>query len=82
MGSDTPEALGVHNLNETRSKISISAESKEEADNLYNGLSAGGQVEMPIGESPWGSYFAMFRDKYGVEWMVDFDLQYQGKTAE
>lgn len=76
MGSDTPEALGVHNLNETRSKISISAQSKEEADNLYNGLSVGGHVEMPIGDSPWGSYFGMFRDKYGIEWMVDFDPKY------
>ena len=82
MGSDTPEALGVHSLNETRSKISISAESKEEADNLYNGLSAGGQVEMPIADSPWGSYFGMFRDKYGIEWMVDFDPKYNGQAEK
>ena len=73
MGSDTPESLGRHNEQETRSKISISAESKAEADRLYNGLSAGGTVEMPIGDSPWGSYFGMFRDKYGIEWMVDFE---------
>ncbi|MBK9722689.1 MAG: VOC family protein [Saprospiraceae bacterium] len=82
MGSDTPEALGVHNLNETRSKISISAESKEEADNLYNGLSVDGQIEMPIADSPWGSYFAMFRDKYGIEWMIDFDPKYKGETSK
>lgn len=73
MGSDTPEALGKHNLNETRSKISVGAESKEEADKLFNGLSVGGQVEMPIADSPWGSYFGMLRDKYGIEWMVNFD---------
>jgi PhnB protein len=79
MGSDSPEALGVHNLNETRSKISISAESKEEADKLFNGLSLGGQIEMPIADSPWGSYFGMFRDKYGIEWMVDFDPKYKGQ---
>lgn len=72
MGSDTPEFLGKHNENETRSKIAIIPESKEEADRIFNGLSAGGQVEMPIGDSPWGSYFGMFRDKYGIEWMVDF----------
>ncbi|MBX7227475.1 MAG: VOC family protein [Chitinophagales bacterium] len=75
MGSDTPEFMGRHNENETRSKISISAESKEEADHIFNGLSAGGQVEMPIADSPWGSYFGMFRDKYGIEWMVDFDTK-------
>jgi PhnB protein len=79
MGSDSPAALGTHNLNETRSKISISAESKEEADKLFNGLSAEGQIEMPIVDSPWGSYFGMFRDKYGIEWMVDFDQKYNGQ---
>src|SRR5947209_18618258 len=73
MGNDVPEFMGKTNENENRSKIAISAESKEEADKLFNGLSAGGTVEMPIGDSPWGSYFAMFRDKYGIEWMVDFD---------
>lgn len=72
MGNDVPEFLGKVNENENRSKISISAESKEEADKLFSGLSAGGNVEFPIGDSPWGSYFGMFRDKYGIEWMVDF----------
>ena len=79
MGSDTPESMGKHNENENRTKISISAESKEEADQLFNGLSAGGQIEMPIQDSPWGSYFGMFRDKYGIEWMVDFDPKYKGQ---
>ena len=79
MGNDVPERMGRTNENENRSKISISTESKEEADKLFNGLSAGGQIEMPIGDSPWGSYFGMFRDKYGIEWMVDFDLNYKGK---
>jgi PhnB protein len=73
MANDVPEILGRTNENENRSKIVISAESKEEADKLFNGLSAGGQIEMPISDSPWGSYFGMFRDKYGIEWMVDFD---------
>ena len=79
MASDTPESMGKHNENENRSKISISAESKEEADQLFNGLSAGGKVEMPIADSPWGSYFGMFRDKYGFEWMVDYDPKYKGQ---
>ena len=79
MGNDVPEILGKTNENEHRSKISISAESREEADKLFNGLSAGGQIEMPIVDSPWNSYFGMFRDKYGIEWMVDFDPNYKGK---
>jgi PhnB protein len=77
MANDVPEILGKTNENENRSKISISAESKEEADKLFYGLSEGGQIEMPITESPWGSYFGMFRDKYGIEWMVDFDSNYK-----
>jgi PhnB protein len=80
MASDTPAVMGKHNENETRSKISISTESKEEADKLFNGLSAGGQIEMPIGDSPWGSYFGMFRDKYGIEWMIDYDPTYKGQN--
>jgi PhnB protein len=79
MANDVPESMGPVNENENRSKISISAESKEEADKLFNGLSVGGQVEMPIMDSPWGSYFGMFRDKYGIEWMVDFDPKYNGQ---
>ena len=73
MGSDVPEFMGKVNENENRSKIAVSAESKEEADKIFNGLSAGGNIEVPITDSPWGSYFGMFRDKYGIEWTVDFE---------
>lgn len=73
MANDVPEFMGRTNENENRSKISISAESREEADKIFNGLSVGGQIEMPMEDSPWGAYFGMFRDKYGIEWMVNFD---------
>jgi PhnB protein len=71
IANDVPGALGPVNENENRSKISVSAESREEADRIFAGLSAGGAVEMPMSESPWGTYFAMFRDKYGIEWTVE-----------
>lgn len=73
IANDVPESMGRVNENENRSKIAISAETKEEADKLFNGLSEGGTVEMPMSESPWGTYFAMFRDKYGIEWTVEFE---------
>jgi len=57
MANDVREVLGRTNENENRSKIVISAESKEEADRLFNGLSVGGQIEMPISDSPWGTYW-------------------------
>ena len=72
MANDVPEVMGKVNENENRSKILITAESKEEADRLFNGLSAGGEVEGPIGDGPWGSYAGMFRDKYGIEWIIEF----------
>jgi PhnB protein len=78
MANDVPEIMGRTNERENRSKIVITAESKEEADKLFNGLSAGGEIEGPIGDTPWGSYFGCFRDKYGIEWMVDFDPKNNG----
>ena len=79
IANDVPESMGPVNENENRSKISIGAESREEADKLFSGLSAGGNIEVPIGDSPWGSYFGMFRDKFGIEWMVSFDPKYNGQ---
>lgn len=73
MGNDVPTFMGTVNEQENRSKIAVIVDSKEEADAIYHGLSAGGAVEMPISDSPWGSYFGMFRDKYGIEWMIEFN---------
>ncbi|MBK8710348.1 MAG: VOC family protein [Niastella sp.] len=73
IANDVPEILGKTNENENRSKISVSTESREEADTLFYGLSAGGQIEGPIGDSPWGTYFGCFRDQYGIEWIIDFN---------
>jgi PhnB protein len=78
IANDVPEFMGPTNENENRSKIAVSAESREEADQVFNGLSAGGSVEGPIGDTPWGTYAGMFRDKYGIEWIVEFDPGYNG----
>ena len=80
MGNDVPAHMGRTNERENRSKIVITANSKEEADKLFNGLSAGGEIEGPIGDSPWGTYFGSFRDKYGIEWMIDFDAKAAGEN--
>ena len=78
LANDVPEFMGRVNESENRSKITVSAESREEADKIFNGLSAGGDIEGQIGDSPWGSYAGMFRDKYGIEWIVEFDPTYTG----
>jgi len=80
IANDVPESLGRVNENENRSKISVSVDSREEADRIFDGLSAGGTVEMPAGDSPWGTYFAMFRDRYGIEWTVEFDPSGAGQA--
>lgn len=71
IANDVPEVLGQVNERENRSKIMVSAQSKQEAERLFSGLSEGGEVEGPMGDSPWGSYAGMFRDKYGIEWIID-----------
>jgi PhnB protein len=71
IGNDVPEFMGKVSENENRSKIQIDTESKEEAEKIFIGLSAGGSVEVPMGESAWGTYFGMFRDIYGIEWIIE-----------
>lgn len=72
IANDVPASMGLVNENENRSKIAVSAESREEAERVFSGLSEDGAVEMPMSDSPWGTYFGMFRDKYGIEWTVEF----------
>ena len=73
IGNDVPEIMGRTNERENRSKIAIAAETREEADKLFVGLSAGGEVEIPIDDAVPGACFAMFRDKYGIEWIIGFN---------
>jgi len=75
IGNDVPSFLGKVNERENRSKISISAESKAEADKLFNILSADGEIEVPLSDSPWNSYFGMFRDKFGIEWIIEYSSE-------
>ncbi|QIL37842.1 VOC family protein [Pedobacter sp. HDW13] len=78
IANDIPGFLGQVSENENRSKIYVNTESREEADKIFNGLSGGGEVEGPIDDSPWGTYAGMFRDKYGIEWIIEFDPGYEG----
>lgn len=73
IGNDVPEFMGKVNENENRSKISVSAESRKEADKLFNGLSSGGAIEVPFEGPAESACFGMLRDKYGIEWIVEFD---------
>lgn len=70
IGNDVPAFMGTVSEQENRSKIKVDVESGEEAERIFKGLSEGGEVEIPIGD---GSWFAMFRDKYGIEWIVEYE---------
>lgn len=76
MGSDTSKQMGNVTAGNNFA-ISINADSKEEADRLFNGLSAGGTVTMPMNDTFWGAYFGMFTDKFGINWMVNHDRNEQ-----
>ncbi|MBI5410185.1 MAG: VOC family protein [Nitrospirae bacterium] len=72
MGTDTLESLGQKLIVGNNTYISIHPESKEEADRIFKALSAGGTVEMPMADQVWGDYFGSFKDKFGVQWMVNY----------
>lgn len=72
MGSDSTSQSGDVAIGANVS-ISINTDSKAEADKLFNGLSAGGNVIMPMQGTFWGAYFGMFTDKFSIHWMINFD---------
>lgn len=73
-GSDILPSMGGSFIKGNNISISINATSKEEADHLFNGLSEGGTITMPIANTFWNAYFGMFIDKFGINWMVNYDL--------
>ncbi|MGH8763460.1 MAG: VOC family protein [Nitrosospira sp.] len=76
MASDRPETFGPLTMGDNFS-ISINPESEEEATDLFNGLSVGGRVTMPLQKTFWNAYFGMFTDKFGIQWMVNYDYGQQ-----
>ncbi len=75
MGSDSMPSMGAPARGDNYS-IAIGADSEEEAKRLFNGLSAGGEVTMPLDKAFWGALFGMFTDKFGIQWMVNFDYNH------
>lgn len=71
MGTDAPESMGFTVKPGTQVNINLEPDTREEADRLFNGLSAGGQVETPMQQMFWGAYFGSFTDRFGVRWMVN-----------
>ena len=72
MGSDTMPGIHDHQVGNNIS-LSINTDSREDADLIFTGLSAGGKVSMPLADTFWGAYFGMWTDKFGINWMVNYD---------
>ncbi|MBG47609.1 MAG: VOC family protein [Pseudozobellia sp.] len=76
MGSDIMPSAG-HQLNKGNTNyISLHPKSKDEADRIFEGLSKGGEIEMPMADQFWGDYFGSFIDKYGIHWMINYNAEF------
>ncbi|HEU4496525.1 MAG TPA: VOC family protein [Flavobacterium sp.] len=75
MGSDANEAFGQAALIGSNVSISLNTDSEEEATRIFNALSAGGKITMPLEKTFWNAFFGMFTDKFGIHWMVNYDYK-------
>jgi PhnB protein len=73
MGSDAIESMPQKLIEGNNFSISLNTESKEETEKLFGGLSEGGTVTMPLDDTFWGSYFGMCVDKFGIQWLFNYD---------
>ncbi len=73
MASDGLASQNGHVKTGDNFQLSIAAESEAEATQLFNALSEGGTIEMPLAKTFWGSYFGMFMDKFHISWMINYD---------
>ena len=74
MGSDSSESFGKASVEGNNFSISINSNSVDEVTRIYNAMSAGGKITMPLNKTFWGSFFGMFTDKFGIHWQVNCEL--------
>lgn len=72
MATDALESMGQKLSFGNNYHISVQAESEAEADDIFNRLSAGGEIAIPLGKMFWGDYFGMTTDQFGIQWMVNY----------
>ncbi len=71
MGSDAPSFMWPNMVAGNNVQITLEPDTKEEADRLFAGLSAGGTVQMEMADMFWGGYYGAFTDKFGINWMIN-----------
>jgi PhnB protein len=77
MGSDTGGEWSSQLVQGNNFSVSINTDSRTEADRLFKTLSQGGTITMPMNQTFWGAYFGMFTDRFGINWMVNYDAPQQ-----
>lgn|SRR5690554_1827684 len=75
MATDTLPAFGQESNFGNNYYLCLQPDSREDAERYYNELSQGGVIEMELAEQSWGDYFGCFIDKFGVQWMIAYELQ-------
>lgn len=75
MGTDAPKEMGFSVIQGNSMHINLEPDSREESRRLFDVLSEGGQIEMPLQEMFWGSYFGSFTYKFGIKWMVNHQYE-------
>lgn len=75
MGTDIGGVPGLSLNQGNATIICLHPDSREEADSIFAALSEGGEVSMPMADMFWGDYYGAFRDKFGVEWMINYHAE-------
>ena len=73
MGCDTSDSSGPVAKFGDNISISVSTDSEAEALRIFNALSPGGQITMPIEKTFWADLFGMLIDRFGIPWMVFYE---------
>jgi PhnB protein len=79
MGSDVGGEWAKHTVEGNNIQLSVNTDSEEEANRIFKALSEGGRVNMPLEKTFWGALFGMMTDKFGINWMVNYDYNQQAK---
>ncbi|MDR3610815.1 MAG: VOC family protein [Ignavibacteriaceae bacterium] len=72
MATDALDSMGHHVTPGNNIQLSLETQSKEETEKIFNGLSVGGKITVPLADTFWGAYFGMLTDKFGIQWMVNY----------
>lgn len=72
MATDSLESMGHELTAGNNFHICLNTTSEAEVDRIFNAFAAGGKIEMPVNKTFWGAYFGMLRDKYGIQWMINY----------